>query len=56
MVDVVKNKDAEPATIGELFRDYHYCQNPVTKSVLMKCICDRLDEMEKLNAKRITIN
>lgn len=42
--------DSKPATIGELFRDYHYCTNPVTKSVLMKCISERLDEMESLIA------
>ena len=38
-------KDAKPATLGDLFREYHYCQNPVTRSVLMQIICDRLDRL-----------
>jgi len=47
----VSKKDSVPASLGDLFRDYHYTQNPVTKSVLMKCICERLDELEKKNVK-----
>jgi hypothetical protein len=40
-------KDSKPSTLGDLFREYHYCQNPVTKAVLMQCIRDRLDKLER---------
>lgn len=41
------NKDSNPSSLGKLFREYHHCQNPVTKSVLVDCIAKRLDEIEK---------
>jgi len=50
------SKDANPATLGDLFRDYHYTQNPVTKSVLMKCIADRLDEIERKDNEKFNLS
>lgn len=40
--------EAKPQSLGDIFREYHYCQNPVTKAVLRQIISDRLDKLENV--------
>jgi len=43
----MKTDDSKPSKLGDIFEEYHYCENPVTKWSLLQTIVDRLNRLEE---------